>query len=137
MGQMNVVPYIDVMLVLLIIFMITAPLLQEGITVDLPDVDAETLDPAMLQNNEQLVVSIDAAGSAYLNLGESPDDPVDDETIARTAEAVVRRNPDTPVLLNADSDARHGRVITVHVLLQRAGATQIHVLTEPVGTEGA
>ena len=131
MGQMNVVPYIDVMLVLLIIFMITAPMLQQGITVELPKVDAQPLDAQMLEQNEPLILSIDAEGAFYLNLGQTPEDPVDNAAVLSTTEAVLRRNPDTPVLVKADASARHGRVAEGYVLLQRAGAPRIGILTDP------
>ncbi len=132
MGSINVVPYIDVMLVLLIIFMITAPLLQQGVTVDLPNVDAAPLDPDMLEENEQLILSIDSAGRFFLNLGEDPDAPVDEQTVLNVTSAVVRRNSDTPVLVKADETVPHGRVMTGYVLLQQAGAQQLGILTDPV-----
>ena len=69
MGEINVVPYIDVMLVLLIIFMITAPLLTQGIQVDLPQAAAEPLDPELLRDNEPLVLSINSDGELFLNIG--------------------------------------------------------------------
>ena len=136
MGQMNVVPYIDVMLVLLIIFMITAPMLQQGINVDLPDVDSAPLDPEFKQQNEILILSIDAAGAFYLNLGADPETPVDDENVLTTTAAIVRRNPDTPVVIKGDEAVDFGRVAYGLALLQRAGATGIGILTEPIQDEG-
>ena len=135
MGQMNVVPYIDVMLVLLIIFMITAPMLQQGITVDLPDVDAQPLDASQMQENELLILSIDSDGNFYLNLGEEPEQPVDDESVLTTTAAIVRRNPETPVLIKGDERVDWGRVAYGLALLQRAGATGIGILTDPVELE--
>jgi biopolymer transport protein TolR len=135
MGQMNVVPYIDVMLVLLIIFMITAPMLQAGITVDLPQVDAEPLDSDLLQDNEPLILSIDAAGNFYLNLGETPEEAIDDEAVLTTTAAVIRRNPETPVLVKADGSVPHRRVVAGYVLLQSAGAQKLSVLTDPVESD--
>jgi biopolymer transport protein TolR len=132
MGEINVVPYIDVMLVLLIIFMITAPLLQQGITVDLPNADAQPLDPALLDDNEQLILSIDRDGQFFLNLGEDPDSPVDDQTVLTVAAAVVRRNADTPVLVKADKAVPHGRVMAGYVLLQKAGAVRLGILVDPL-----
>ena len=86
MGEINVVPYIDVMLVLLIIFMITAPLLKEGIKVDLPNAGARPIDPAFLQKHEPLIVTIDARGRLYVNFGPNPDKPAAESTVsARTA----------------------------------------------------
>ena len=135
MGEINVVPYIDVMLVLLIIFMITAPMLQQGITVDLPEVDAAPLDPALMQENEVLILSIDAEGLFYLNLGEDPELPVDDESVLTRTAAIVRRNPETPVVIKGDKTVDWGRVAFGLALLQRAGATGIGILTDPAELE--
>ncbi|HEY8518593.1 MAG TPA: protein TolR [Gammaproteobacteria bacterium] len=133
MGDINVVPYIDVMLVLLIIFMITAPLLTQGISVDLPEAGAEPLDPE-LANQEPLVLSIDRDGLLYLNVGEDVEAPVDEQTvIARTA-AVIRRNAETPVLVKADQTVPYGRVVTGMVLLQQAGAKKVGFITDPLET---
>ncbi len=132
MGSINVVPYIDVMLVLLIIFMITAPLLQQGVTVDLPNADAAPLDQEMLEENEQLILSIDSDGNFYLNLGEDPESPTDEQNVLTVTVAVMRRNADTPVLVKADEAVPHGRVMTGYVLLQQAGARRIGILTDPV-----
>lgn len=132
MAEINVVPYIDVMLVLLIIFMITAPLLQQGITVDLPNASAEPLDPELLRDNEPLILSIDREGRFYLNLGEDPEAPVDEATVLAVASAVVRRNAGTPVLVKADQAVSHGRVMTGYVLLQQAGADRLGILTDPL-----
>jgi biopolymer transport protein TolR len=131
MGEINVVPYIDVMLVLLIIFMITAPLLQQGVTVDLPNAAAEALDPELLEDNEQLILSIDRDGQFYLNLGEDPEAPIDEQQVLTIAAAVIRRNAETPVMVNADERVPHGRVMTGYVLLQQAGAQRLGILTDP------
>jgi len=132
MGEINVVPYIDVMLVLLIIFMITAPLLTQGIKVDLPDAGAEPLDPEMLKQHEPLVLSVDAQGRLYLNIGRDEDRAVDDATVLARAAAVLRRDPQTPVLVKADEAVAYGRVVTAMVLLQRAGAEKVGFITDPL-----
>jgi biopolymer transport protein TolR len=132
MGEINVVPYIDVMLVLLIIFMITAPLLTQGIKVDLPDAGAEPLDPEMLKQHEPLVLSVDAKGRLYLNIGRNEDQPVDEATALTRAAAVLRRDPQTPVLVKADESVAYGRVVTGMVLLQRAGAKKVGFITDPL-----
>jgi biopolymer transport protein TolR len=134
MSDINVVPYIDVMLVLLIIFMITAPLLTQGITVDLPNAPASQLDPG---ENEPLVLSVDREGKYYLNVGDDEDMPVDDATVVERASAVLRRNAQTPVLVQADETVPYGRVVTGAVLLQQAGATKIGFQTDPGGNERA
>ncbi|MFL2553843.1 MAG: protein TolR [Candidatus Rariloculaceae bacterium] len=135
MAEINVVPYIDVMLVLLIIFMITAPLLTQGITVDLPNAAAEPLDPEFLRDNEPLVLSIDEEGLFYLNVGDDEDSPVDAQTVVITTAAVLRRNVETPVLVKADQAVSYGRVVNGMVLLQQAGASAVGFLTDPAGIE--
>ena len=133
MAEINVVPYIDVMLVLLIIFMITAPLLTQGITVDLPKAAAEALDPELLKENEPLVLSVDRDGSYYLNIGDNVESPVEEDTVVERVSAVIRQNPMTPVLVKADQSVPYGRVVTGAALLQRAGAEKIGFLTDPAG----
>ncbi|KPK57386.1 MAG: protein TolR [Gammaproteobacteria bacterium] len=128
MGEINVVPYIDVMLVLLIIFMVTAPLLTQGIEVDLPKADAEPLD--VEQENEPLVLSVDREGRLYLNVGES-EEPVDAQTAAARTAAVLRRAPQTPVLVRADESVSHGVVVRAMALLQGSGAQKIGIMTDP------
>ena len=132
MSEINVVPYIDVMLVLLIIFMITAPLLTQGISVDLPNAPASQLDPGQ---NEPLVLSVDRDGKYYLNVGDDEDMPIDDATVVERASAVLRRNAQTPVLVQADETVPYGRVVTGAVLLQQAGAAKIGFQTDPGGNE--
>ena len=131
MGEINVVPYIDVMLVLLIIFMITAPLLKEGIKVDLPNAGAKPIDPAFLQKHEPLIVTIDARGRLYINFGANPDKPASEATVSARASALLRRDPQTPVLVKADTTVPYGNVAHAMVLLQRAGADKVGLLTDP------
>ncbi|MCU0975297.1 MAG: protein TolR [Steroidobacteraceae bacterium] len=131
MGEINVVPYIDVMLVLLIIFMITAPLLTQGVEVDLPDADARPLDADDLRDREPLVLTVDRDGNYYVNIGSGKESPVDEETARSRAAAVLSRDPETPVLVRADTDVPYGRVVQGMVLLQQAGAKKIGFLTDP------
>ncbi len=131
MGEINVVPYIDVMLVLLIIFMITAPLLTQGISVDLPQAAAEPLDPELMEDNEPLVLSIDRDGLLYLNIGGDDQEPIDEQTVLARTAAVLRRNAQTPVLVKADQAVPYGRVVTGMVLLQQAGAERVGFITDP------
>ena len=107
MGDINVVPYIDVMLVLLIIFMVTAPLLMQGVKVDLPKAKAEPLDSQMLKNNP-LVLTIDRAGKLYLNVGSQPKSALDADTVGARTAAALRRNSDLAVLINADRTIAYG-----------------------------
>jgi biopolymer transport protein TolR len=137
MGEINVVPYIDVMLVLLIIFMITAPILTQGVQVDLPQADANQVDMPNDQT-EPLVVSVDALGQFYVSIGDNQDQPISaQELMAKTA-AVLRRNPETPVLVRGDSAVNYGYVITVMALLQKAGAPSVGMITQSpdIASEG-
>ena len=132
MGEINVVPYIDVMLVLLIIFMITAPLLTQGISVDLPQAAAEPLPPELMQDNEPLVLSINQAGELFLNIGGDEETPIDEQTVLNRTAAVLRRNSQTPVLVKADQAVPYGRVVTGMVILQQAGAEKVGFITDPL-----
>jgi biopolymer transport protein TolR len=132
MGEINVVPYIDVMLVLLVIFMVTAPMLSQGIKVDLPRAAAEPIEPDDL---EPLVLSIDREGLMYLNLGD-PDASQSAERVLEIASAALRREPERPVLVKADTAVAYGRVVEGMVLLQQSGAKKVGFITEPV-SDGA
>ena len=129
MGEINVVPYIDVMLVLLIIFMITAPLLTQGVKVELPKAGAEPLEAQRIQ---PLVLSVDRGGRLYLNVGGNPQQALDEATVAERATAALRRNPETQVLVKADNAVAYGRVVQAMVILQRAGAHKVGFITEPL-----
>jgi biopolymer transport protein TolR len=130
MSEINVVPYIDVMLVLLVIFMVTAPLLQQGIKVDLPKAATEPLNVAQ-KDAEAMVLSIDVGGQLYLNTGARPDAPLTDAEILAAATQGLQVNPLRAVLVKGDKQARYGRVVEAMVLLQKAGATKIGFLTDP------
>ncbi len=128
MADINVVPYIDVMLVMLVIFMVTAPLLTQGVSVELPQADAEPVpDP----DNEPLVVSVDAAGNLYLNVGDAPDQPVDGATLVNNISAVLRRQPGKSVLIRGDHSVDYGAVVGALVLLQQADIPKVGLVTEP------
>ena len=131
MGEINVVPYIDVMLVLLVIFMVTAPMLSQGIKVELPRAAAEPIEPDDL---EPLVLSIDRDGRLYLNLGDA-DAAQAPERILEIASAALRREPERPVLVKADTAVAYGRVVEGMVLLQRSGAKKVGFITEPPAAE--
>ena len=131
MGEINVVPYIDVMLVLLIIFMITAPLLTQGIEVDLPKADAEPLDTELLRETEPLILTVTADGAMYLNIGDDDDSPLEPRVIVARTAAVLRREPKTPMLVRADEAVPYGRVVEGMVLLQAGGAEKVGFVTDP------
>jgi len=131
MAEINVVPYIDVMLVLLIIFMITAPLLTQGIKVDLPKAGAEPLPEDVMRQHQPLILSVDRAGAFYLNIGKDDESPIEDQAVVDRVSAVLRREPKTPVLVKADQSVPYGRVVTGMVLLQQAGAEKVGFITDP------
>ncbi len=127
MSEINVVPYIDVMLVLLIIFMVTAPMLMQGVKVDLPEANA---DPVENQDSEPLIISVDAAGQLFLNVGSQEDQVLSLATIRDRVAAVMRRSPEKPVLVWGDRAVPYGEVVTVMVALQEAGAPSVGLVTE-------
>ena len=122
------VPYIDVMLVLLIIFMITAPLLSQGVKIDLPQVPSEPL-PA--SDSDPVIVSVDSAGNFFINYGENQDLPVSPEVLVNRVSALVKYRPDLPVLVKGDTGVNYGRVVQAMALLQGAGVKGIGLITEP------
>ncbi len=134
MAEINVVPYIDVMLVLLVIFMITAPLLNLGVEVDLPNADAEPLDSQ--QNEEPMVLTVLKNGDLYLNAGGGVDGInsglIDPETLVATVAAIVRRNPEIQVLVGGDEVVGYGHVYNAMVLLQKAGVTKVGLMSDPL-----
>ena len=128
MSQINVVPYIDVMLVLLIIFMITAPLLSQGVKVDLPQVPSEPMPQA---DKEPVVVSVDKKGDFYINYGADQDKPVTAQVLTNRIGALLKYQPGIPVYVKGDAGVPYGRVVTAMALLQRAGVKGIGLVTEP------
>ena len=120
-------PYIDVMLVLLIIFMITAPLLSQGVRVDLPQVPSEAMPPT---DKEPVVVSVDAAGNFFINYGDNQDKSVSTNTLANRINALIKYQPDIPVFVKGDSSVPYGRVVELMALLQSAGVDGVGLVTE-------
>ena len=125
-AEINVVPYIDVMLVLLIIFMITAPLLSQGVEVDLPQAQAESLDT---EDTQPLVASVDADGNYYLNIGGNQEEPMSAVDLATEVAAHLHLEPETPVVVRGDGAVAYAEVVQLMVLLQRAGASSVGLMT--------
>ncbi|MEZ5594202.1 MAG: protein TolR [Gammaproteobacteria bacterium] len=128
-AEINVIPYIDVMLVLLVIFMITAPLLNQGVEIELPQAAANPLPPT---EQRTLVLDIDRAGQYYLYLVGDAAEPADAEVILAKATALLSRDPNIPVLVKADTGIDYGTVIRAMTLLQQAGAVKIGLSTQPL-----
>lgn len=127
-SEINVVPYIDVMLVLLIIFMVTAPLLTQGIKVELPKAGAEPI--ADTSSLAPLILSVDEKGELYINVGDDEDKPKDAESIVTRTRAVLASQPSTMVLVKADRRVPYGNVVGAMVLLQQGGAKNIGFVTD-------
>lgn len=127
-AEINVVPYIDVMLVLLIIFMVTAPLITQGVKVDLPQADAEPLDK---DTKPPLVASVDVEGRYYITLGANDKEPQSIEYVVESVKDHLKNHPDTPVVVNADGNVSYNAVIQLMALLQKeAGVPSVGLMTD-------
>ena len=129
MGEINVVPYIDVTLVLLIIFMITTPMLQTGVEVDLPQAES-----AMVEQKEgepPIVISIKEQGEYYINTDGQNDERIEPEVINDRVAVVLRNKPGTQVLISADKGVDYGTVVTVMAALKNAGVPTVGLMTKP------
>ncbi len=129
-AEINVVPYIDVMLVLLIVFMVTAPLLMQGVKVELPQAPSAPLDD---KEKDPLIVSIKADGSYYLDLGNGKNIQEALPSIIEKVTKVLRQQPKTPVLVWGDARVDYGSVVKLMSDLQSAGAPSVGLVTEPPG----
>ena len=131
MAEINVVPYIDVMLVLLVIFMITAPLISAGIKVDLPEVSAEPIS-----GNEEppLIASVDASGNYYLSVGDSSDQALEPHELIELVIEHRKSNPNAEIMINGDRNVSYDKVVKLMVLLQtEVGLESIGLMTDPEG----
>ena len=128
MSEINVVPYIDVMLVLLVIFMITAPLITQGVKIDLPQAPSQVLPPS---DHEPVVVSVDGQGLVYVDIGDSPSEPVTEQVLVNRIAAVLKYRPQTEVLVEGDAQVGYGRVVEVMTLLKNAGVPGVGLITRP------
>lgn len=131
MAEINVVPYIDVMLVLLVIFMITTPLLSQGVKVDLPRASAQ---PLATKEKEPVIVSVDASGNFYLNIAADPSQPIAPNVIAdRVSQELLQakqQGESRTVLVKGDRVVNYGKIMQAMVILQQAGATSVGLMTE-------
>jgi len=126
MAEINVVPYIDVMLVLLIIFMVTAPLLNLGVEVELPKGNAESMGEV----TDPLIVEVRPNGDLYLNTGDAPE-LVDGQTLVERVSVFVDRNPELQILIGGDQEVAYRHIYDTMVLLQRAGVAAIGFMGDP------
>lgn len=133
MAEINVVPFIDVMLVLLVIFMITTPLLTQGVKVELPKTEAKALNQ---DQKEPIIVTVDASGNYYLNIAEKPNQPLAARALSHlVTEQLTGANQaagdQRPVLVRGDKSTNYGKVMEAMVLLQQAGAKSVGLITQP------
>ena len=128
MSEINVVPYIDVMLVLLIIFMVTAPLLSQGVKVDLPQAPSALLPP---NEKEPVIVNVDKNGNFFINYGENQDAPVAPNILVNRVAALLKYQPGIPVLVGGDTNVPYGQIIQLMTLLQKAGVPSVGMITDP------
>ncbi len=131
MSQINVVPYIDVTLVLLIIFMITAPLLTRGVKVNLPEAPAKPLSAKELEQHPPVVLTVDEKGQLFLSIGAHPDRAIEAKRVVALVSVVLQRVPETQILVKGDRGANYADVLRGMTLLQLAGAKSIGLITKP------
>ncbi len=127
-AEINVVPYIDVMLVLLIIFMVTAPLLKQGVDVDLPQAPANPLD---VNSPEPVVISVDRNGLYFLNTSSTPDSSLDGTTLVAEVQSALKKQKNRPVMVRGDKNGMYQNVVSLLVLLQKANIDSVGLVTEP------
>ena len=127
-SDINVVPYIDVMLVLLIIFMVTAPLLKQGVDVDLPTAPANPMDA---ESPEPIVVTVDKSGSMFLNIAVDPDTQISAEALVKQVKSALVKEPKRPVMVRGDANGPYQNVVATLVLLQQANVGSVGLVTEP------
>lgn len=131
-SEINVVPYIDVMLVLLIIFMVTAPLLKQGVDVDLPTAPANPLD---VKSPEPIVISVDRKGEMYLSIASTPDSSIDKDALVDQVQSALAKQPDRPVMVRGDANGPYQNVVRTLVLLQKANVGSVGLVTETEETQ--
>ena len=127
MSDMNVVPYIDVMLVLVVIFMVTAPMLTEGLKVELPEVAADTLN---VDSPDTMIITVKADGSYWLKQGDRPDKRMGLTDLIDSLQVMSAKQPDAPILLNGDKRVDYGKVVTLMASLQKAGLVKVGLMTD-------
>lgn len=133
LAEIDVIPYVDVMLVLLVIFMITAPLLSQGVKVDLPKAEAKALTK---DQKQPIILSIDEKGQYYLNTTKHPDKPIRARAVLHRVAAEIqiakRTGKERYVYVRGDKKVDYGKIVRAMVILQKAGADNVGLMTEPV-----
>ena len=130
MSEINVVPYVDVTFVLLVIFMVTAPLFHQGVEVELPSAPAKQLEKTD-KNRGPLIVSVNQAGQVFVNKADSPKQPIPDELFRNQIRKILSKEQGSPIYVRGDKNVDYGRVVTIMVMLQDAGAENVGLITYP------
>ena len=133
MAEINVVPYIDVTLVLLIIFMITAPLVTQSVQVELPQAPSQVVESS---ENEPVNVTVNREGLIFVDIGENPDQPVDEATLVTRVSAIMKYKPETQVYVGGDNGADYGNVVRALTALTSAGVKSVGLRTDPPSAKG-
>ena len=134
MSEINIVPYVDVMLVLMVIFMVTTPLITEGVSVSLPKAQARVISQ---KSSPPMIVSVDKSGRYYLNIAQNNKSPISPRDLTVRIAAELQTDPKRPVLVRGDAEVDYGRVMGAMVLLQQAGADSVGLMTSaPESSEG-
>lgn len=136
-SEINVVPFIDVMLVLLVIFMITTPLLTQGVKVSLPQTEAKAIPP---EQKEPIIITVDANGLYYLNISSKPSQPLTPQMLSNLVSSQLaghENGEQRPVLVRGDKNVNYGKVIEAMALLQQAGAKSVGLITHPMDKNDA
>ena len=128
MAEINVVPFIDIMLVLLVVFMITAPMLTQGVQVELPQVTSQPIESE--EDNDPIVISVDSDGGYFITLGEDSNSVSLDEMASRVT-TILERRPGTPVMVRGDRNVAYGDIVVLMSTLQGAGVANVGLLSEP------
>ncbi|MDB6096079.1 MAG: tolR [Francisellaceae bacterium] len=128
MAEINIVPYVDVMLVLLVIFMITAPLLMQGVQVELPSAQSE---PLKADNKPPLIVSVNEQGKLFLNTTDKPTVSLEPDQLLAQIKAELKLDPNRVVLIKGDTRADYGKIMHAMVLLKQAGINKLGLMTQP------
>ncbi len=128
MSDINVVPYIDVMLVLLIIFMVTAPMLTQGIKIDLPVLESDPVESA--KSLEPIIVTVDSNGAYYMEMSASNEKPLELALVLKNVSSILTQAPATSVLVRGDKYVEYGVVVALMAALQEAGAKDVGLITE-------
>ena len=127
LAEINVVPYIDVTLVLLVVFMVTAPLLIQGIDINLPETISSPLEK---KHEDSLIISIKSNGNLYLNLGSKKELEISKLDLSEKVSKILKQNPNAPVLVRGDKNTSYGEVVKLMSLLQKSGVSSVGLVTE-------